>query len=244
MAEDNFDQEVRSYQEAILETMPYADPERYWSDAAPELSARFNALTQEDRSRARRVSAMLLADERREVRLGAIKLIGSSRIKDDVLSVALAHIALKQKSLRKEALLALWRVGTPRVLPQLFFFANEGYLSALSLIRRMLRTPEEIEQGITIARKYIDADDYEVREAALFLLQKYSTMEKEGGRVLTSVQKYKDELFIDALKDAPPEMVLESLKALRSRFPERSAQYEDLTATITVLEQRKNKLDK
>jgi len=85
----------------------------------------------------------------------------------------------------------------------------------------MLQTPEEIEQGIASARKYLAAKDYALREAALFLLQKHSTMEREAERVLAAVQKYTDELFIDALKNAPPEIVLEPLKALRSTLEER-----------------------
>lgn len=105
----------------------------------------------------------------------------------------------------------------------------------------MIRTPEEIERGIVIARKYIDAQDYELREAALFLLQKYSSMEQEAKGVLTAVQKYTDELFIDALKKAPPELALEPLKELRSTIGEEYAEYRDLSSTIRVLEQKQNR---
>jgi phosphoglycolate phosphatase-like HAD superfamily hydrolase len=108
----------------------------------------------------------------------------------------------------------------------------------------MLQTPEEIERGITIARNYIDANDYPLRESALFLLQRHSTMEREAERVLAAVQKYLDELFIDALKKTPPEMVLEPLQQLRSAFAEkyadftRYAEYQDLSSVIEVLEQK------
>ena len=243
MTEEEFEQEVRFYQQATLEIMTHADSQGYWDDRFSELSTRFNALTQNDLSHARRLCAWLLADERKEVRLGALKLIGSSRIKDNVLSVALIHIAFQQKDLREEALFALWRVGTRCVLPQLLVLADRGYSSALYKVRWMLQTPEEIEQGIAIAHKYIDANDYELREAALFLLQRYSTMQKEGERVLGAVQKYTDELFISALREALPEMVLEPLKALRSRFPETSAEYGDLSSTIQKLEQKKSTAD-
>ena len=148
------------------------------------------------------------------------------------------QIALKQKDLRENALLALWGVRTRLVLPQLLLLAHKGYSSALHMLRPMLRTSEEIEQGMAIARKYIDAKDYELREAALFLLQKYSHMEKEAERVLTAVQQYGDELFINALKNAPPEIVLEPLKELRATIEEKYAEYGDLSATIRVLEQK------
>src|SRR5450631_2598528 len=91
MTEEEFEQEVRFYQQAILEAMAHTDPQSHWDGEVPELSVRFKALAQEDLSHARRLSAWLLVDKRREVRLGAIKLLGSSRIKDDVLSVALMH---------------------------------------------------------------------------------------------------------------------------------------------------------
>lgn len=243
MTEEEFEQEVVFYQQAILEAVAHADPRFNWDNEVPELSARFNTLAQIDRTHFLQLWARLLEDERYEIRLGAIKLIGSCKIKDNTLSTVLAHIALKQKSLREEALFALWRVGTRRVLPQLLLLADKGYSSALYMVRRMLQTPEEIERGIAIARKYIAADDYELREAALFLLQRYSTMEREAEGVLPVVQKYTDELFISALRAAPPEVVLEPLKALRSRFPERSAEYGDLSSTIDVLEQKKREAE-
>ncbi len=243
MTEDEFEQEVRYYQQAIVEAVAQANPGFDWDDVISVLSARFKELAQEDRTRARKLSFRLLEDERREVRLGAIKLLGFCKIRDDAFSMLLITTAFKHKDLRKEAILALYGVRTRRVLPQLLLFADKGYKHALYMVRRMLQTPEEIEQGIAIARKYIDASDYELREAALFLLQKYSTMENEGERVFAVVQRYTDEVFIDALKEAPPELMLEPLKALRSRFPERSAEYGDLSSTIKVLEERKSEAD-
>lgn len=238
MSEEDFEQEVHFYQQAIMEAILRVDLRLNWESEVPELSVRFNALAHHDRTYFHRLCAKLLEDSRHEVRLGAIKLIGSCRMRDNVLSVALAHIALKQKDLSEEALSALWRMGTRRALPQLLLLADKGYSSALYMIRRMIQTPEDIERGIAIARKYIDAQNYELREAALFLLQKYSDMEKEAERVLAAVQKYKDELFIDALKEAPPGMVLEPLKELRSTIEEKYAEYGDLSATIRVLEQK------
>jgi hypothetical protein len=200
-------------------------------------------LLRSDLARFRRLCTRLLEDEQYEVRLGTIKLLRSCRIKDNTLSVLLVKIALKQKDLREEVLFALWRVGTRLVLPQLLLFAEKGYPAALYMVRRMLQTPEEIERGIAIARKYIDAEEYELREAALFLLQKYSSMEREAERVLAAVQKYMDELFIDALKEAPPTVVLEPLKALRSTIEEKYGEYRYLSSTIRVLEQKKREAD-
>ena len=239
MTEEEFEREVRFYQQAILKVVAYVDPDGYLDKEISALSAHFKALAQEDRTHARQLALRLLEDERREVRLGAIKLLDLCKIRDDAFSMLLIGSAFKHKDLRKEAIVALYGVRTRRVLPQLLLFADKGYKHALYMVRLMLQTPEEIEQGIAIARKYIAADDYELREAALFLLQKHSTMEREAERVLGAVQKYTDELFISALRKAPPEIVLEPLKTLRSRFPERSAEYGDLSSTIDVLEQKK-----
>lgn len=239
MTEKAFEQEIRFYQRTILETAARVGPRFSWKEEAPEVVARFDTLIQDDLTHFRRVCARLFEDERREVRLGTMRLLGSCSLKKDhELSVVLAQIALKQEDVREEALVALWHVRTRRVLPHLLWFAEQGYSSALSMIRPMLQKPEEIERGIAIARKYIDANDYPLREAALFLLQKHSTMEREAEQVLAAVQKYMDELFIDALKEAQPEKVLESLKALRSTIEAKYAEYGDLSSTIEVLEQK------
>lgn len=239
MVEEEFEQKVHFYRQALLEVAARADPQFLWKKEVPELFTRFEALSQEDLPQFRRLCARLLEDEQYEVRLGTLKLLQSWRRRDNTLAMLLIKFALEQENLRKEALGALWGVGTYRVLPQLLLLADRGYAAALYIIRHLLRTPEEIERGIAIARKYIDAEEYELREAALFLLQKYSSMEREAEHVLAAVQKYRDEVFIDALKEAPPEFVLESLKKLRSTIEEKYTEYRDLSSTIQVLEQKK-----
>ncbi|MGB8345753.1 MAG: hypothetical protein WCD86_12775 [Ktedonobacteraceae bacterium] len=239
MTEEEFEQEVHFYRQAVVEALAHADPRFSWEQEAPDLIARFSALCQDDLPHFRRLCARLLEDEDERVRLGIIQLLQWCKIRDNILSMLLMHVALEQENLRKEALYALWRVGTRRVLPQFLQLADQGYSSALYIVRHLLRTPEEIEQGIVIARKYIDAQDYELREAALFLLQKYSSMEREAERVLAAVQKYLDELFIAALREAPPDIVLGPLKALRATIEAKYAEYGDLSATIQKLEQKK-----
>jgi hypothetical protein len=236
--EDIFEQDVQEYQRAILEMLARMNRYGFWDNREPEVIARFQTLARTDRPYFYRLCGRLLADDRREIRQGILKLIGSCKMRDHVLARVLVTIAHNQHSLREEALLALWGVRTRRVLPQLLSFAEKGYPHALAMTWRMLQTPEEIAQGIAIARKYIAADDYEMREGALFLLQRFSTMDLEANLVLAAVQKYKDELFIDALKKAPPEVVLEPLKALRSTIAEKYAEYGDLSSTIAVLERK------
>jgi hypothetical protein len=239
MEEQEFEQEVSFYREAIADAVAHVDLRFSWATEIPELLARFNALAQKDLTLFRLLCARLLGDKQREVRLGIRKLLSASKIKDHVLSMVLAEIALKKENLKEETLFALWSVGTRIVLPQLFLLAEQGYSTALYMVRRMVRTPEEIERGIMIARKYIDAEEYALREAALFLLQMYSSMDQEFEGVLSAVLKYKDELFIDALKKAPSESVLEILKELRSTIGEGYAEYGDLSSTLHKLEQKR-----
>ena len=248
MTDEEFDQELHYYQQAIQDAHardPYAQVKGYslWEEVIPEAIARFKSLAEQDRPRFLQLCFTLLADTRREIRVGVMELISQYRKRDTTLALALATLALKQKSVREEALFALWSTATRRVLPQLLVLADHGYSSALYIIQRMLQTPEEIQQGIAIARQYLGANEYELREAALFLLQRYSTMEQEGGRVFAAVQQYTDELFIDALKDAPPERVLEPLRKLRATMPVGCAEYEDLSRAIRVLEQKQAKAD-
>jgi hypothetical protein len=196
------------------------------------------ALAQDDYDHFRLLCVQLVTDEQFEVRSGFVRLLAAYKTKNNFVSSLLLRVAINQKDLRERALFSLRPIATRIVLPQLFTFAEEGYADALYSVRRLVRTPEEIERGITIARRYIDANDYPLREASLFLLQRYSSMEVEAEGVLRAVLKYKDELFIDALEQAQPTMVLEPLKALRNMLFEKYAEYHDLTKTIDVLEMK------
>lgn len=245
MTEEALEQEVHFYRQAIMEGFVHVKHDDLQDEVVPgELLTRFEALSRVNLVRFRQVCARLLEDDQREVRLGTIKLLYALAIRDNILSILLMTCALKHKDLREEALSALKHVGTIVILPQLFRLAEKGNATALDMVRRSPLTAAQREQGIAIARTYLDAREYFLREAALFFLQKYSSMELEASGVFVAVQKYLDELFIDALKKAPPELVLEPLKKLRSAFEEKYAdftkyaEYRDLSSTIGFLEQR------
>jgi hypothetical protein len=240
MNEEAFEKEVVFYRRAIVEDLSQVDPRFSWVNELPELYQRFKTLEQEDLRHFQKLSATLLQDKERQVSVGMMQLLSAHTMKDHVLSQGLVLIATKKKSVRKEALTALGAgMFTRMVLPQVFVFAEEGNDDALSMVKSMIRTPEEIERGISIARTYIQAEEYYLRQEALFLLQRHSSMDVEAESVLAAVKLYLDELFIDALKDAPPEIVLEPLKALRATIGEQYAEYKDLSSTIEVLEQKK-----
>ena len=242
MNEEEFENEIIFFRRAIVEEVAQIDPRFSWGNELPALYQRFETLAKVDRVHFHMLCAKLLQDKDREIISGMIRLLSAHRTKDNLLSQGLIWVAIKKPDLKEEALAALG-VGmyTRIVLPQIFEFAEEGNASALRMVRRMIQTPEEIERGIGIARKYIQAEEYYLREAALFLLQNHSSMDVEAKRVLEAVKIYLDELFIDALKKAPPEIVLEPLKALRGSIEEKYAEYGDLSSTIQVLEQKQLK---
>ncbi len=240
MLDEEFEQELHFFRQTLVEAVTQLHPDFSISMHFPELLVRLKALAQDDYDHFRLLCVTLMIDEQFEVRSGFVRLLGSYRVRNNFLSMLLIRVALKQKDLRREALSSLTSMATRVVLPQLFIFAEKRYADALYSVRRLVRTPEEIERGITIARKYIDANNYPLREASLFLLQWHSSMEVEAEGVLRAVLKYKDELFIDALKKAPPVLVLGPLKALRDTISDKYAEYHDLTGTIDVLEMKQN----
>src|SRR5690349_15783072 len=110
--EETFEQEVQEYQQAILEALASMNRYGFWDDEEPEVFARFQALAQRDLSHFYHVCARLLMDQQPDIRRGTLKLIGSSRRRDHVLSTVLVQIVIKQPGLREEALSALWSVRT------------------------------------------------------------------------------------------------------------------------------------
>jgi hypothetical protein len=237
MSDKELNQEVQWYKDRILEASAYEHTSKSYGDIAfPEVVARFKNLVVSDIERWRQIVSILLADEIYEIRFGTLKLLQSIKMRDTKLSLLVMHIALEEPLLMDEAFHALWRVATHTILPQIMQFAEKGHAEALYMARHLLRSPEEIQRGITVARTYLLSEEYALREASLFLLQKYSSMETEAQLVLDAAQKYLDELFIDALKEAPPEVVLEPLKAIRSSIGKEYAEYKDLSSTIDILE--------
>lgn len=247
MLEKDVEQEVQFYRQTILQVMADAQPRFHWSTDAPEVVTRLKALAQKDPMLYRTACFQLLQGENQVIRSNIIDLMRFTKKRDPMLAAYLAQMALEQKDIADSAISAIWSMKTRAVLPQIFLLAEQGNAIALDILRHLVRTPEDIERGIVLARRYIGAEEYSLRESALFFLQRHSTMELEAERILPVVQIYTDELFIDALEDAPVERVLEPLKSLQDAFAAKyknwsdSAESHDLSVAISVLEQRKQK---
>ncbi|MEO6891178.1 MAG: HEAT repeat domain-containing protein [Ktedonobacteraceae bacterium] len=242
---ESFDNEMSWYRTEILRLL--ADSHYVFQDkeGASAFIKHMQQLAQEDRVRFQSLILNLLEDSQENVRREVIKLLLSmGNIPDTQIAIALIKLIQQEPALRESALYALGQVKTQRVLPVIISFARKGYAPALGMVLKMALSPEQQEKLSVIARNFLGESEYRLREAALFFLNKYSSMEKEAEYLLPVVDRYCDELFIDALKDAPPELVLGRLKEIRAKYEKtyadfgRYAQYKDLSRTIDVLEQK------
>jgi hypothetical protein len=75
----------------------------------------------------------------------------------------------------------------------------------------------------------------------LELLLRHSSIKQEEDLLLEAVRLFKDEVFIDALRDAEPTKVLPALKMLAGEVERHSTAFGDLSKTITILEGKREK---
>ena len=144
--------------------------------------------------------------------------------------------ALGEEALQYAALFVLARIATRAALPTLYHYARNGQVWALSGLDRLVRTEREVQAAVRLARRYLLASEYRLRETALELLLRHSSLRQEEDLLLEAVRLFKDEVLIDALRDAEPTKVLPELKMLAGEVERRSTAFEDLSKTITILE--------
>ena len=132
-------------------------------------------------------------------------------------------------------------VATRAALPTLYHYARNGQVWALSGFDRLIRTEREVQAAIRLARRYLLASEYPLRETALGLLRRRSSIKQEEDLLLEAVRLYKDEVFIEALRDAEPARVLPKLKMLAGEVERNSTAFDDLSKTIMVLEGKMEK---
>ena len=236
--EEEIKKEIEFFCQNLPDMIVKVDPRFRLPEEAPEVWSRFQEIIQKEKKFIYDVCIQLIENEDKKVSLGVIRLLRYSCLRDDYLSILLINVALKEKDeeIVNDVLLSLKLIATRIILESIFSFAEQGYADALYALQRLIREPDEIKRGIDLARKYITAEEYFLREAALFLLQKYASIEEEAERILEAVKLYKDELFIDALLEAPPEKVLEPLKKLRESVREKSWPWYDLSRVIGTFE--------
>ena len=235
------EQEIVQYRNLISETMALQkDPDSYFDDPL-KIAHKMNDLAREDHEAFLALCRRLLRDKEQTVRHGLLLALYRYTQKDQELGQLLIKDALGEEALQDAALFVLARIATRAVLPTLYHYARNGQVWALSGLDRLIRSEREVQAAIRLARRYLLASEYPLRETALELLLRHSSIKQEENLLLKAVRLYKDEAFIEALRDAEPAKVLPELKMLATEIERNSTAFEDLSKTITILE---NKLEK
>jgi hypothetical protein len=230
--------EIAQYQNLISETMTLQTNPDYYFDDPLRIANKMNDLAREDHEAFLALCKRLLRDEKQAVRRGLLLALSRHTQQDREVAQIIIEEALGDEALQNAALFVLARVATRDALPTLYHYARNGQVWALSGIDRLVRTEREVQAAIRLARRYLLASEYRLRETALRLLRRHSSIKQEEDLLLEAVRLYKDEVFIEALRDAEPAKVLPKLKLLASEVERESTAFDDLSKTITILENK------
>ncbi len=235
------EQEIAQYRNLISETMALqTDPDYYFDDPL-KIANKMNDLAREDHEAFLALCKRFLRDEEQGVRHGLLLVLSLYTKTDRELEQLLIEEALGEEALQDAALFVLARIATRAALPTLYHYAKQGQVWALSGLDRLIRTEREVQAAIRLARKYLLASEYRLRETALELLRRHSSIKQEEDLLLEAVRLYKDELFFEALEDAEPAKILPKLKMLAGEIERQSAEFDDLSKTIAILEGKMGK---
>ncbi len=164
--------------------------------------------------------------------------------RDDPIAEASARKALDIPELRNVALSALGTIGTAVVVPLLFEYverdeqvASWGTNSTLVGLAKQVRTDEQRQKALTLARKYLCSEVYHHRDAALRALHILSTAAAEEELLLKVYQLYHDELVVWALGAASPQM-LSVLQQLLAKVEPKYVEHQDIAHAIERMQIR------
>src|SRR5579859_504092 len=208
------EQEIVQYRNLISETMALQTNPDYSFDDPLKIANKMNDLAREDHEAFLALCKRLLRDKEQGVRHGLLLALSRYTQKDRELEQLLIDEALGEDALQNAALFVLARIATRAALPTLYHYARNGQVWALSGLDRLIRTEREVQVAVRLARRYLLASEYLLRETALGLLLRHSSIEQEEDLLLEAVRLFKDEVFIEALEDAEPTKILPKLKML------------------------------
>lgn len=221
------------------------DVERWRQAIMADAIAAQRALDQLDKTDHARFVALcrdLAEDESDVVKEIALRKLGQKGDRDDAYAEASALQALRYPALEYTALFALGRVGTSRAFPVLLTYARSGSEMALASAADQVRTDDEAEELLALARQYLLAPGslgYQLRVESVPIVLRYSTARAEQEVLLAAARLYADDFVIKALADASSDL-LEDLRALRSTYPADSVEYKSMSYTIAKLESHQN----
>jgi hypothetical protein len=235
------EQEIVWYRSRIRKTMMLQTNPDYTFHDPLNMADKMNSLATTDREAFLDLCQRLLRDQDQAVRHGLLQVLSEYTQKDRELAQILMEQALGEEVLINAALFVLSRIGTREALPTLGYYAKNGRAWALGGVDRLVRTEREVQVAVRLARQYLLSPEYRMREIALDLLRHHSTIEQEQDLILEAIRLYKDEVFIAELEDAEPAKVLPALKKLASEVKRNSTAFDDLSRTITILEEKARK---
>ncbi len=164
------EQEIVQYRNLISETMALQkDPDSYFDDPL-KIANKMNDLAREDHEAFLALCRRLLRDKEQVVRHGLLLALSRYTQKDRELGQLLIEEVLEEEALQDAALFVLAHIATRAVLPTLYHYARNGQVWALSGLDRLIQSEREIQAAIRLARRYLLASEYPLRETALELL--------------------------------------------------------------------------
>lgn len=200
----------------------------------------FRQLALEDHSQFIEIWHILLKDSEIRVRHEVLLLLARLGDQDDPIAEAVAQEALSIPELQYSALLAMGTVGTGATVSQLFEYAKrdlehpggkEHHQIALICLAKQVRTAEQKQQALHLARESLLSKHYQSRDVALRALNILSTPAAEEELLLKAYQMYADELVVWALGAASPRM-LPILYELLAEVEPKYAEHRDIAHAI------------
>ena len=189
----------------------------------------------------------LLKDPDIKVRQQALRLLGWYGDRDDLIAEAAAQEALSIPELEHSALLALGAIGTDTAVPLLFEYAKrdleypahpeQHHRIALWSLAKRVRTAEQKQEALALARESLLSEHYPSRDAALRALKMLSTAAAEEDLLLKAYRVYADELVAWALGAASPRM-LPILYELLAELKPGCAEHGDIAHAIQRMKTR------
>jgi hypothetical protein len=219
-----WDQEIDQWRQKLLSTRE------------PTLDE-LDRLRNQERDRYLALCRALAWDRSPSIRLIALRQLGYYGERDDSAAEAAALDAAADPELRNAALLALGTVATPQAFPTLLAFAASGRYMGVEAAAKQARTPEQRESLVQLARRFVLAEDVQLRWRAVKTLRTFSTPLAEEQLLMEAARRYVDDFTISALGQASAR-VLPVLRALQSKAPAQSYLHADLSRAIATVQNR------
>lgn len=205
-------------------------------------SKALDQLAREDHPKFVAICHAFLQDVSPQVRGLALSQLGRQGDRDDTEAETSVIAAVHTPELQTVALFALGTVGTATSFPVLLTYAQTGAREALEATSKQVRTAEEHQLVLNLARSQLFSENPHVREEAVGVLRTRSSIAKEEELLLQAARRYYDMFVIEALAEGTPS-ILPALEEMLAPFLPKYADYaqpQDLRYAIERIRARMN----